>query len=87
MDVKIPVSVGYEYEGCNESIGWIHRLVKLEGHRANRFMLGGWSLSVHHHYDVVHSTFQFIFLFNIIFENYFCEINMPSRHILRIQES
>lgn len=51
------MSVGYEYEDCSKSIAWIHRLVRLEGHRANRFMLGGWSLSVHHHYDIVHSMY------------------------------
>ncbi|VDN02037.1 unnamed protein product [Thelazia callipaeda] len=52
------VSVGYEYEGCNDSVNWIHRLVKLEGHRANRFLLGGWSLSIHHHYDAIHNILE-----------------------------
>ncbi|KAM3723400.1 Teneurin-1 [Dirofilaria immitis] len=56
--VNAKVSVGYEYEGCSKSIAWIHRLVKLEGHRANRFMLGGWSLSIHHHYDIVHNVLE-----------------------------
>ncbi|EFO27446.1 hypothetical protein LOAG_01036 [Loa loa] len=56
--VNAKVSVGYEYEGCNRSIAWIHRLVKLEGHRANRFMLNGWSLSVHHHYDIAHNVLE-----------------------------
>uniref|UniRef100_A0A1I8EAL2 EGF-like domain-containing protein n=1 Tax=Wuchereria bancrofti TaxID=6293 RepID=A0A1I8EAL2_WUCBA len=56
--VNAKVSVGYEYEDCSRSIAWIHRLVKLEGHRANRFMLGGWSLSVHHHYDIIHNVLE-----------------------------
>uniref|UniRef100_A0A915PKS0 EGF-like domain-containing protein n=1 Tax=Setaria digitata TaxID=48799 RepID=A0A915PKS0_9BILA len=56
--VNAKVSVGYEYEGCEENIAWIHRLVKLEGHHANRFMLGDWSLSVHHHYDIVHNVLE-----------------------------
>ncbi|KAL4003026.1 GHH signature containing HNH/Endo VII nuclease toxin family protein [Acanthocheilonema viteae] len=56
--VNAKVSVGYEYEGCNRSIAWIHRLVKLEGHRASRFILGGWSLSVHHHYDIIHNVLE-----------------------------